>query len=394
MLSLAAVPSVAQEDDSAKRAREELEKELKALTTVAPPRIEILYEATPGFRLVEAEFTLDDVKLVTPAVDALNADGPQPVFAARVAPGRHVLVTRLVLVRSVSSIFSYASAYRWRLETRATFDTSPGIEVRVRAQPVKVPGAQREKDELTLRHELEGTVLAPVEAPAPAPPPDAGAPVDAGAPAPPPEPAPGKVLVTTTAGAKPLAAEVRRVGGAPAASAITAAAAAPTPLELPPGTHALEVLAPGHLAQARVVTVESGVETPLAVQLVRAPAKPSVVVAGEVLTLKKPLLFDAKKGALGAGAGPLIAELVDAVVRGRAKALRVEVHTDNRGDAAALQQRSEAHAEAIAAALRAAGLEASRVEAAGFGGSRPIAANLTPGGRKRNNRVELRLVAQ
>jgi outer membrane protein OmpA-like peptidoglycan-associated protein len=438
-------PALAQPDDArAKRAREALEQELAELTQVAPPRLEILYDppAEFGFTLVEAEFTLDDVRLVTPAAEHLDGPGAKPVFAAKVAPGRHVLVTRLVFVRAASGFFSYLSGFRWKLETRATFDTSPGLEVRVRAQPAKVPGAKAEKDELTLRHELEGVVLAAPDAPPPV--------KDAGVAPPPPEPVRGTLLVSVTAGGRPVAALVRRadpapapetpevgaaptpatpeVGAAPspagrpaggAASAPRAGAdgagrpptpgrpladaapaaprelelsagAGPSPWRLLPGTHAVEVLAPGSLAQARVVTVEPNAEASLTFELQRAPAKPLVVRDGERFELKKPLSFDAKKGALAPATAPLVAELVDAVVRGGVAKLLVEVHTDNRGDAAALQARSEAHAAAIAEALRAAGLAAARVEAVGYGGSNPVASNLTAGGRKRNNRVVLR----
>lgn len=69
--------------------------------------------------------------------------------------------------------------------------------------------------------------------------------------------------------------------------------------------------------------------------------------------------------------------------------VRVEGHTDSQGAAAANQALSERRAGAVRDALRAAGVEAGRIEVAGLGASRPLADNATAAGRARNRRVEL-----
>jgi OmpA-OmpF porin, OOP family len=70
--------------------------------------------------------------------------------------------------------------------------------------------------------------------------------------------------------------------------------------------------------------------------------------------------------------------------------LRIEGHTDNVGQAAANQALSEKRAAAVREyLLRTFGVEATRLEAQGFGAARPAAPNDTAEGRQSNRRVEL-----
>lgn len=72
-------------------------------------------------------------------------------------------------------------------------------------------------------------------------------------------------------------------------------------------------------------------------------------------------------------------------------ALRISIdgHTDDTGDAAHNQRLSEARAQAVVASLVAQGIDASRLEAKGYGPAQPIADNTSAEGRARNRRVEL-----
>ena len=69
--------------------------------------------------------------------------------------------------------------------------------------------------------------------------------------------------------------------------------------------------------------------------------------------------------------------------------LEVEGHTDNVGDAAANQALSERRAQSVVAYLTAAGVDASRLTAKGYGATRPVGSNTTAEGRAANRRVEL-----
>lgn len=66
----------------------------------------------------------------------------------------------------------------------------------------------------------------------------------------------------------------------------------------------------------------------------------------------------------------------------------VEGHTDSRGSDAYNQKLSHARAESVRAYLVEKCVGAARLEAKGFGESRPVASNDTDDGRENNRRVE------
>lgn len=86
---------------------------------------------------------------------------------------------------------------------------------------------------------------------------------------------------------------------------------------------------------------------------------------------------------------PLINEMVSLLKTRPQWRVGIEGHTDNTGNPAANQTLSEARAKAVVAALVAAGIAASRLQAAGFGQTRPLADNRTEEGRAKNRRVEI-----
>src|SRR5262249_25758005 len=74
--------------------------------------------------------------------------------------------------------------------------------------------------------------------------------------------------------------------------------------------------------------------------------------------------------------------------------VRIEGHTDASGDPAANRTLSEARAAAIKNALVARGINASRIETAGFGSDHPIANNDTEEGRAKNRRTDIVITAR
>jgi outer membrane protein OmpA-like peptidoglycan-associated protein len=69
--------------------------------------------------------------------------------------------------------------------------------------------------------------------------------------------------------------------------------------------------------------------------------------------------------------------------------MTVEGHTDSVGGDAANQRLSERRADAVRLHLVNAGIEPARLTTAGFGMSKPVAANTDAIGRAQNRRVEL-----
>lgn len=73
--------------------------------------------------------------------------------------------------------------------------------------------------------------------------------------------------------------------------------------------------------------------------------------------------------------------------------IRVEGHTDSMGDDAANQRISQERADAVRTFLVSMGVESSRIEAVGYGESKPIASNQTEAGRASNRRIEMQVIS-
>ena len=99
--------------------------------------------------------------------------------------------------------------------------------------------------------------------------------------------------------------------------------------------------------------------------------------------------FDAGKATLQPAAMTAIDRLAQLMGVYPERSVRIEGHTDSLGDDAANQQLSQRRAIAVREALLARGVAAARVEAVGYGETRPIADNATPGGRQKNRRIEI-----
>ena len=121
-----------------------------------------------------------------------------------------------------------------------------------------------------------------------------------------------------------------------------------------------------------------------------------VVVKKDRIEIKKQIIFgvrlgeDHRQGELrhprrrGAGA------------EGRAviKKIRIEGHTDSVGTDAANLRLSQKRADAVMAQLIKRGIDPGRMEAVGFGETKPIAPNATKAGRAENRRTEFNIVEQ
>lgn len=85
---------------------------------------------------------------------------------------------------------------------------------------------------------------------------------------------------------------------------------------------------------------------------------------------------------------PLLDQVVAVLKAHPTYALRIEGHTDDRGDAKKNLSLSRARAETCRKTLIEKGIARSRLQARGFGQTRPVVPNDTPDNRKANRRVE------
>jgi OOP family OmpA-OmpF porin len=99
--------------------------------------------------------------------------------------------------------------------------------------------------------------------------------------------------------------------------------------------------------------------------------------------------FDTGKATIQADSEAVLQQIVALMQQNPALKLRVEGHTDNVGAAAANQTLSQKRAQSVVAWLTAHGIAATRLTAAGFGATKPVADNSTEDGRAKNRRVEL-----
>ena len=195
--------------------------------------------------------------------------------------------------------------------------------------------------------------------------------------------------IRVTSRNQPVAATVALRG--PQEQEVPTSEGAPEPLrvETAPGKYAVSVVSPNHLAQAREVQIADGAEMPLAFDLKPKPERALVRVKDKRIDLLQQVRFAPGKATILAASFPMLEQLVDAIVKGGIKRLRIEGHTDNRGNRKANLRLSEDRAQAVADFLQKAGIDRDRLETVGYGDTHPVAPNLTARGREQNRRIEL-----
>lgn len=100
------------------------------------------------------------------------------------------------------------------------------------------------------------------------------------------------------------------------------------------------------------------------------------------------LLFASGSARLDPASYPRLDRVVEYMTHRPSSRIRIEGHTDNVGNPQRNLRLSEARARAVRDYLVAHGIDASRIEAVGFGDQRPIASNDTEEGRQQNRRIE------
>lgn len=114
----------------------------------------------------------------------------------------------------------------------------------------------------------------------------------------------------------------------------------------------------------------------------------ALLADGRVVT--QGILFDVGSDHIRPESQPTLKIIGDMLKEHADLKLTVEGHTDNTGNAASNQTLSEKRAQAIVAYLTGTyGIDAARLQAAGFGASKPAKPNDTAEGRQQNRRVEL-----
>lgn len=105
------------------------------------------------------------------------------------------------------------------------------------------------------------------------------------------------------------------------------------------------------------------------------------------------LEFEFNKDVIKESSFPFLDELVD-VLRQKEWNIKLEGHTDNKGSADYNLKLSKARANAVKKYLEDKGIKPTRIQADGFGSTKPIADNSTEEGRNKNRRVEFKVIKE
>jgi len=106
------------------------------------------------------------------------------------------------------------------------------------------------------------------------------------------------------------------------------------------------------------------------------------------------LEFETAKDIIKDESKPSLDELAEVLLKKQTWKLEIAGHTDNVGDDAKNMVLSKKRAESLKAYLVTKGVDATRLSTLYFGETKPIGDNNTPEGRKKNRRVEMKIVIE
>jgi OOP family OmpA-OmpF porin len=111
-----------------------------------------------------------------------------------------------------------------------------------------------------------------------------------------------------------------------------------------------------------------------------------------VISTAGAVYFKTGNAELDSKSEPILQSIADIAKRCPAVNIQVAGHTDSNGDKDANRRLSEARAQTVVSFLVQRGVAATRIEAVGYGDTRPIAPNDTEVNRAKNRRIEFRVL--
>ncbi|HKP57083.1 MAG TPA: OmpA family protein [Polyangiales bacterium] len=158
---------------------------------------------------------------------------------------------------------------------------------------------------------------------------------------------------------------------------------------LPTGEYTAQIDQEGYLLKAQNFSVSANSEANVQLVLLPKPKEASVTFTAKEVKIRNQIMFKSSSAEIDERSNELLSEIADVLLRNpQAAHVQVQGHTDNIGDPTENLNLSQQRAEAVVQWLIGAGVAADRLEAKGYGDSRPIVPNLTPGNRARNRRVQ------
>jgi len=148
--------------------------------------------------------------------------------------------------------------------------------------------------------------------------------------------------------------------------------------------------AEGKLALGKVVEVKEAQTTEAQISLKDRPKTQLVIIEKDRIQLKKKIQFKTNSAQITGGESFAILDSVADAINSnpRIRKVRIEGHTDDKGEREANVKLSRDRANSCRDYLLKAGIAADMLEANGFGPDKPIESNKTNRGREANRRVE------
>ncbi len=164
-------------------------------------------------------------------------------------------------------------------------------------------------------------------------------------------------------------------------------------VELKPGTYKVQGHAAKYFTRVSQLVVEAGQKALLELKLTPRPRRMLVVITRHKLRIRKKVHFATGKADLTED-GKQLLDQVAAVLNEHPeiRLVRIEGHTDNRGSRSFNMRLSQNRANAVRDYLISQGVDADRLIAKGYGPTRPLVPNFSRRNRRRNRRVEFRIL--
>jgi outer membrane protein OmpA-like peptidoglycan-associated protein len=111
--------------------------------------------------------------------------------------------------------------------------------------------------------------------------------------------------------------------------------------------------------------------------------------SGFRLILAESIWASARAATLSASASAKLEPLAALLANNPDYQILIEAYTDNKGDEVTLQQLTQQRARILSDRFQTAGVDPTKIQANGMGGTNPVAPNTTLANRAKNRRVEI-----
>ena len=156
-----------------------------------------------------------------------------------------------------------------------------------------------------------------------------------------------------------------------------------------PGEIKVRTEAEKYLLNLDTGKIEPRKDAQLTINLNARPKRANVIVTQNQIIIRKQIHFETDSAVIQGDSTSLMEEIADVINRNEdIKLVEIQGHTDNTGTREHNQDLSDRRANSVKDWLTSHGIDASRLEAKGYGQTRPIAPNVTARNRARNRRVQ------